>query len=64
VKSDPPDVRPELLVEELLELEGARALGRSTRIERRLGEGLFERGDDPRRVVDRPPFICRTGIAV
>jgi hypothetical protein len=48
------DVRPEPLVEELLELKRATPLGGILRIQRRPWPALLERGDDSRRIADRP----------
>ena len=47
-----PRVGPELLVEEVLEGEGAPALVGVGRVERGLGLALLERGDDRGRVAD------------
>src|SRR6059036_1635880 len=48
-----PDRRPELLVEEVLELERAAARGLVARVEGRLRIRALEGRDDTRRVVDR-----------
>jgi hypothetical protein len=61
------DVRSELLVEEVLELERATTLRLILGIERRLRPPLLDRGDDPRRVADRAPvgreYWCCRGVA-
>lgn len=49
------DVRSQLLVEELLERERTLPLRRIVRIERSLRPALLDRGDDSRRIADRPP---------
>src|SRR5207244_10727100 len=52
VEHEPPDVRPELLVEPLLERERPAALRGITRVQRRLWLALLERRDDRRRIAD------------
>jgi hypothetical protein len=56
VEGEQADVGPQLLVEEVLQLERAAALLGVGGIERRLGEALLERGDYLGRVADRPPL--------
>jgi hypothetical protein len=56
------DVRSQLLVEELLELERALPLRRILRIEWWLRPALLDRGDDSRRSpIDRPSRVS-TGV--
>jgi hypothetical protein len=59
-----PDVRTELLVEELLQLERPRTLAGIARIERGLGHRFLERGDDLGGVADRPAVELQDGERV
>src|SRR5207253_11294846 len=54
VKEKPPDVRSELFVEEVLELERPAALDRVRRVQRWLRVAFLERADDRGRVADAP----------